>query len=147
MLVQEALKAQSTHIYVISGATYTSDAFATSLQAALVKEKAGNRDAAGHPTRRACDGHADRHRSARWASDGDLLDAAFDEFRAVDARFSTYRDDSEIMRINRGELAIADAHPDVREIIERCEGLRAGTRRLLRHPRGLGVRGSTRPGS
>jgi uncharacterized protein with FMN-binding domain len=40
MLIQEALKAQSTHIYVISGATYTSDAFATSLQAAIVKEKA-----------------------------------------------------------------------------------------------------------
>ena len=37
MLVQEALKAQSTHIYIISGA-YTSDAFATSLQAAIVKE-------------------------------------------------------------------------------------------------------------
>ena len=61
-------------------------------------------------------------------ADADLLDAAFDEFRAVDARFSTYRDDSEIMRINRGELAAADAHSDVREIIERCEQLRAETR-------------------
>lgn len=40
LLVQEALKAQSTHIYVISGATYTSDAFATSLQGAITKEKA-----------------------------------------------------------------------------------------------------------
>ena len=61
-------------------------------------------------------------------ADADLLDTAFDEFRAVDARFSTYRDDSEIMRINRGELAIADAHLDVREIIGRCERLRAETR-------------------
>ena len=58
----------------------------------------------------------------------DLLDAAFDAFRAVDARFSTYRDDSEIMRINRGELALADAHADVREIAGRCEELRAETR-------------------
>ena len=40
MLVQEALQAQSTHIYVISGATFTSDAFAQSLQAAITKEKA-----------------------------------------------------------------------------------------------------------
>jgi uncharacterized protein with FMN-binding domain len=40
LLVQEALKAQSTHIYVISGATLTSDAFAQSLQAAITKEKA-----------------------------------------------------------------------------------------------------------
>ena len=61
-------------------------------------------------------------------ADADLLDTAFDEFRAVDARFSTYRDDSEIMRINRGELAIADAHCDVRATIGRCEELRAETR-------------------
>jgi uncharacterized protein with FMN-binding domain len=39
-LVQEALKAQSTHIYIVSGATYTSDAFGQSLQAAIAKEKA-----------------------------------------------------------------------------------------------------------
>ena len=36
MLVQEALKAQSAHIYIISGATMTSDAFGQSLQGALV---------------------------------------------------------------------------------------------------------------
>jgi uncharacterized protein with FMN-binding domain len=40
MLVQEALKAQSTHIYIISGATYTSDAFALSLQGAITREQA-----------------------------------------------------------------------------------------------------------
>jgi thiamine biosynthesis lipoprotein len=55
------------------------------------------------------------------------LDCAFDEFRAIDARFSTFRADSEISRINRGELAIADAHPDVREILTRCEQLRRET--------------------
>jgi hypothetical protein len=38
-LVQEALKAQSAHIYIVSGATYTSDAFASSLQAAITREK------------------------------------------------------------------------------------------------------------
>jgi thiamine biosynthesis lipoprotein len=58
----------------------------------------------------------------------DLLDEAFDEFRAVDARFSTYRPDSEITRINLGELAPGDAHPDVREILASCEALRASTR-------------------
>jgi uncharacterized protein with FMN-binding domain len=40
VLVQEALKAQSAHIYIVSGATYTSDAFAYSLQAAITKDKA-----------------------------------------------------------------------------------------------------------
>ncbi|HET6171799.1 MAG TPA: FMN-binding protein [Gaiellales bacterium] len=39
-LIQEALTAQSTHIYIVSGATYTSDAFGQSLQAAIAKEKA-----------------------------------------------------------------------------------------------------------
>lgn len=39
LLVQETLQAQSAHIYVVSGATYTSDAFAQSLQAAISKEK------------------------------------------------------------------------------------------------------------
>jgi thiamine biosynthesis lipoprotein len=57
-----------------------------------------------------------------------LLDVAFDEFRAVDARFSTYREDSEITRINRGTLAIADAHADMHEVLARCEELRAETR-------------------
>ena len=79
-------------------------------------------------------------------ADADLLDTAFDEFRAVDARFSTYRDDSEIMRINRGELAIADAHLDVRAIIGRCEGCgrrRAGSSTCTRPPRPR----ASRPGS
>ncbi|MFL5955321.1 MAG: FMN-binding protein [Gaiellaceae bacterium] len=39
-LVQETLQAQSAHIYVVSGATNSSDAFAQSLQSAILKEKA-----------------------------------------------------------------------------------------------------------
>jgi FAD:protein FMN transferase len=56
------------------------------------------------------------------------LDAVFAWFHAVDARFSTYRPGSEIERINRGELALEDAHPDVREVLGRCEELRLETR-------------------
>jgi thiamine biosynthesis lipoprotein len=55
------------------------------------------------------------------------LDEAFDVFRAIDARFSTYKDASDVSRINRGDLRIADAHPDVREILDRCDELRAVT--------------------
>jgi thiamine biosynthesis lipoprotein len=55
------------------------------------------------------------------------LDRAFDWFRWVDATFSPYKADSEISRINRGELQPADAHPDVRAILERCEELREET--------------------
>lgn len=39
-LVQEALQAQSAHIYVVSGATNSSDAFAQSLQSAILTEQA-----------------------------------------------------------------------------------------------------------
>jgi thiamine biosynthesis lipoprotein len=61
-----------------------------------------------------------------WAGET-LLSQAFEEFRSVDRRFSTYRDDSEIMQINRGELTLADAHADVREILSRCDELRTET--------------------
>jgi thiamine biosynthesis lipoprotein len=47
--------------------------------------------------------------------------------RHADAVFSTYKEDSEISRLNRGELALDDAHPDVREVLVRCEELRVIT--------------------
>ena len=56
------------------------------------------------------------------------VDEVYDWFRWVDAVFSTYKPDSEVSRIGRGELAPADAHPLVREVFDRCEELRAETR-------------------
>jgi FAD:protein FMN transferase len=58
---------------------------------------------------------------------GDVIDDAFAWLRFVDATFSTYRADSEIRRLDRGALALADAHPLVREVLARCERLRAQT--------------------
>jgi FAD:protein FMN transferase len=58
---------------------------------------------------------------------GDVLDELFDWLRWVDATFSTYKDDSEISRINRGELRREDAHPHVRHVLERGEQLRDET--------------------
>jgi thiamine biosynthesis lipoprotein len=55
------------------------------------------------------------------------LDAAFAELRAVDARFSTYRADSEVSRLARGELAPGRASPLVQEVFARCEALRKQT--------------------
>jgi len=55
------------------------------------------------------------------------IEAVWDELRRADALFSTYKNDSEISRLNRGELALADAHPDVREVLARCEELRVIT--------------------
>src|SRR5256712_5308024 len=56
------------------------------------------------------------------------LDHVFAWFRWVDATFSTYKDDSEISRLARGELAPADALPEVRWELDRCERLREETR-------------------
>jgi thiamine biosynthesis lipoprotein len=38
-------------------------------------------------------------------------------FTAVDARFSTYKETSEISRINRGEIARAEYSPEMREVL------------------------------
>ena len=57
----------------------------------------------------------------------EVLDGLFDWFREVDERFSTYKDTSEISRLNRGELHIRDCHPDVRWVLARCDELREET--------------------
>jgi FAD:protein FMN transferase len=56
-----------------------------------------------------------------------VLDRVFAHLRDVDARFSTYRADSEISRIGRGDLAEADASPDVRHVLAACDLLAATT--------------------
>ena len=43
------------------------------------------------------------------------------ELRAVDALFSTWRPDSEISRIGRGELAVERAHLDVQQVLRDAE--------------------------
>ena len=57
----------------------------------------------------------------------EALDAALDRLCEIEARFSTYRPDSEISRIDRGDLDLADAHPEVREVLAACDVLRAQT--------------------
>jgi len=59
--------------------------------------------------------------------DGIVVEGVVAWLHRVDAVFSTYRDDSQISRLNRGELELADAEPDVHEVLERCEELREQT--------------------
>jgi len=54
---------------------------------------------------------------------GPALERMFDWLRWVDATFSTFKEDSEISRINRGELRRDDAHPEVRRVLDRCDQL------------------------
>lgn len=53
--------------------------------------------------------------------------AVFDYFQYVDETFSTYKDASEIMRINRRELAVADSSADMRAIFAAAEQTRQET--------------------
>jgi thiamine biosynthesis lipoprotein len=55
------------------------------------------------------------------------LDRAFAWLRWADQRFSTYDDSSDISRLNAGEIGLHDTHPIVRNVLARCEALRAGT--------------------
>jgi thiamine biosynthesis lipoprotein len=59
---------------------------------------------------------------------GEAVEDLFSWLRRVDSTFSTYKEDSEIRRLDRGELSLADADPDVREVLARCETLRIETR-------------------
>jgi thiamine biosynthesis lipoprotein len=56
------------------------------------------------------------------------VDDVFDWLRFVDETFSTYKPESEICRLERGELSLAEANPHVGEVLERCEELREKTR-------------------
>lgn len=53
----------------------------------------------------------------------EVLDAVFDQLRGVDARFSTYKSDSEISRLARGELAEWDCSLEVRQVLAACDHL------------------------
>ncbi len=55
------------------------------------------------------------------------LDEVFDWFREVDQRFSTFKEQSEVSRIARGELDLVDAHADVHEVLERCAAAKEAT--------------------
>jgi thiamine biosynthesis lipoprotein len=57
----------------------------------------------------------------------EAAEGVFAWLRRVDALFSTYRPDSEICRLDRGERALGDADPLVREVLDRCDALRVET--------------------
>ena len=53
----------------------------------------------------------------------EVLDDVFAQLDDIDARFSTYKPDSEISRLARGELAEGDCSLDVRHVLTACDHL------------------------
>ncbi|WP_217236672.1 FAD:protein FMN transferase [Streptomyces sp. AC555_RSS877] len=54
-------------------------------------------------------------------------DAVFAWLHEVDVRFSPFRPDSEVSRLDRGELSPGDLSADLREVLDLCEHYRAAT--------------------
>jgi thiamine biosynthesis lipoprotein len=52
-----------------------------------------------------------------------LLDEVFAWFHEVNARFSTFKADSEVNRLDAGALALGDASADLRFVLSRCADL------------------------
>ena len=80
-----------------------------------------------------------RSRGARPAPSAEAaVRACFDELHEIDRLFSPYRDDSEITRMQRGELTLDDADPRVREVADACHLAEQETRGLFSaHWRGV----------
>ena len=51
----------------------------------------------------------------------DIQDQIFDYFTSIDERFSTYKHDSEISKINRKEITPADYSSEMKEVLALCE--------------------------
>lgn len=60
---------------------------------------------------------------ASAAADGSL-DAAVRSLRWADEVFSTYKADSDVSRLGRGETALGDCAPEVAEVLAACDRLR-----------------------
>jgi thiamine biosynthesis lipoprotein len=52
-----------------------------------------------------------------------LVDEVFAWLHEVDRRFSTYREDSELNRLHRGELRLSQCSADLRGVLDRCTDL------------------------
>jgi len=57
----------------------------------------------------------------------EAMGEAFAWLRWVDATFSTYQDASEISRLGRSEICLADCAPEVSFVLDTCERLRTAT--------------------
>jgi FAD:protein FMN transferase len=66
-------------------------------------------------------------RGRRLATLTEAVDMVYESFRCVDERFSPYKPQSETSRIDRGELAPADASSEMREVLRLAAETREAT--------------------
>ena len=68
--------------------------------------------------------------------DDGTVDRAVAYLRSMESIFSTYQPDSEVSRLRDGRLALMDADPVVREVLERCDRIRRETDSAFDHRSG-----------
>ena len=136
ILRSQALAAQSARINGVSGASYTSQAYA----AVAPRGPRPGWPLMAMPMPISSDGACDPEPRRRLRvehimgtavtidarapfTEEAVLDAAFASVRDIDARFSLYREDSELSRLARGEIAISDLSPDVRWVLAASDDL------------------------
>jgi len=61
------------------------------------------------------------------ASEGELIETVYGYFEQIDRRFSTYRSDSEITAINRGDVPVADWSCEMLEVLAIAERTKSET--------------------
>ena len=127
ILKRETLKAQNARIQLVSGATLTSRAWSS--RSSMPSARPISSRVADPP--------------GRWVEHvmgmpivvevgdpgawSEPVEAVFRWFRFVDETFSLYRPESEMSRLNRGDLALGACHAAVRSVLRRCEELREAT--------------------
>jgi FAD:protein FMN transferase len=62
------------------------------------------------------------------AANQEIFDEVFAYFVCIDERFSTYKEDSEISRINRHELTLEESSPEMQTVFRLAEQVRLKTR-------------------
>jgi thiamine biosynthesis lipoprotein len=75
-----------------------------------------------------------------------VLDRLVEWFHRVDDLFSTWRDDSEISRLGRGELTLGDASPEIRLVLALCDDVTERSRGAFDIRFGADPRVEGRPG-
>ena len=109
ILREEALQAQSASIDLLSGRHVHEPGLSRVAPVGTGRRRVNRPYGAGHGT--VVSFHlADGEGATR------ALDHAVAWLHEVDARFSPFRSDSEVMRLADGHLADIDAHADVREV-------------------------------
>jgi thiamine biosynthesis lipoprotein len=82
----------------------------------------------------------------RDAIEAHAIDALWDWFQRVDDLFSTWRDDSEISRLARGALTLAETSPEVGVVLELCEQMKVTSNGAFDIAFAADTRVSHRPG-